>query len=99
MWDSSHDPCSSFRKLYKYIPTPMAFLENGTHVLANQAEPYLPLDQNDQHPREMTKDDVAASKMVNYYRRSSFLFMISMLLCMHENGAQPTKIIILTHKK
>ena len=60
---------SSFRKLYKYIPTPMAFLENGTHFLANPAEPYLLLDQNDQHPPEMTRDVMAACKMVNYYRR------------------------------
>ena len=60
---------SSFRKLYKYIPTPMAFLENGTHFLANPAEPYLLLDNNDQHPREMTREDVAACKMVNFYRR------------------------------
>ena len=30
---------SLFQKLYKYIPTPMSFLENGTHFLANPAEP------------------------------------------------------------
>ena len=59
---------SSFRKLYKCIPTPMAFLENGTYFLANPAEPYLLLDKNDQHPREMTREDVAACKMVNFYR-------------------------------
>ena len=60
---------SSFQKLYKYIPTPMAFLENGTHFLANLAEPFLLLDQKDQYPREMTRDNVAACKMVNCYRR------------------------------
>ena len=47
---------SLFRKLYKYIPTPMAFMENGTHFLANPAMPCLLLHLNDQHPREMTKD-------------------------------------------
>ena len=47
----------------------MAFLENGTHFLANPAEHFLLLDQNDQHPWEMTRDDVAACKMVNYYLR------------------------------
>ena len=60
---------SSYRKLYRCIPTPMASMENGTHFLANPAEPYLLLDQNDQHPREMTREDMRKCKMVNHYRR------------------------------
>ena len=55
---------SSFRKLYKYIPTPMSFLENGTHFLANPSEPYLLLDKKDQHPREMTRDDLQDGKLL-----------------------------------
>ena len=60
---------ASYRKLYRYLPTPMAFLENGTHFLANPPAPYLLLDQNDKNPIEMTEDQVDSCKMVNYYRK------------------------------
>lgn len=56
-------------KLYQYIPTPMAIKKNGSYFLANPAEPYLLLDLNGQHPREMTKGDVEACEMVNHNRR------------------------------
>ena len=48
---------SSYRQLYQYVRTPLAFDKGTTHFFPNPPESYLLLDKDNSNPRVLKEDD------------------------------------------
>ena len=60
---------SSFRKVFRYIPTPFTFGDDTEHFMVDPRNPYLLLDKNGQHPTEMSTEEMSNCKSVNHYKK------------------------------
>ena len=60
---------SSFRKVFRYIPTPLSFGDDSEHFMVDPRNPYLLLDKNGQHPTEMSSDEMGKCESVNHYKK------------------------------
>ena len=54
----------SFRHLYKYVRTPLAFSKATTHFFPYPPNRYLVLDKDNSHPRVLEESDLARCKIV-----------------------------------
>ena len=79
---------SSYRQLYQYVMTPLAFYKGTTHFFLNPPESYLLLDKDNPNPRVLREDDLSKCKKVRFKYR--FCPMLSYVL----NNSPPT---CLTH--
>ena len=55
---------SSYRQLYQYVRTPLAFDKGSTHFFPNPPESYLLLDKDNSNPRVLPEEDLAQCKEV-----------------------------------
>lgn len=54
----------SFRHLYKYLRTPLAFTKTSTHFFPNPSYKYLMLDKDNSHPQVLEESELARCKVV-----------------------------------
>ena len=60
---------NSFRKVFRYIPTPLTFADDTEHFMVDPRNPYLLLDKNGQHPTEMSTKEMSKCESVNHYKK------------------------------
>ena len=60
---------TSYRKVFRYIPTPLSFGDDDEHFMVNPRNPFLLLDTNGQHPTEMSENEMTQCEMVNHYKK------------------------------
>ena len=60
---------SSFRKVFRYILTPLTFGDDTEHFMVGPRNPYLLLDKNGQHPTEMSTEEMSECESVNHYEK------------------------------
>ena len=60
---------SSYRQLYQYVRTSLAFDKGTTHFFPNPPESYLLLDKDNSNPRVLEEDDLSQCKEVRAEER------------------------------
>ena len=55
---------TSYRQLYQYIRTPLAFEKGTTHFFPNPLETHLLLDKDNSNPRVLREDDLTKCQKI-----------------------------------
>ena len=70
---------NSFRKVFRYIPTPLTFGDDTKHFMVDSRNPYLLLNKNGQHPDcRLVHDDFVLEPTIDFGDQDNELSEISL---------------------